>query len=113
MKKTIAGDVLSAIVPNVSNHRVFDSETSIHMTPNMNYFHSFVRKEGGAILMENDASCRIISEGTVWIHIFEGVIRTLIGVRYVLDLQKSMISLGHLAFMGCNVSIENDSLKVS
>lgn len=63
--------------------------------------------------MRNDASCRVMREDTVQIRIFDEVIRTLIGVWYVLRLRKSLISLGQLASMGYKVTLENDDLKVS
>ena len=44
---------------------------------------------------------------------FNEVIRTLISVWYVLGLRKFLISLGQLAPLGCKITIEKDTLKVS
>ena len=113
VEKAVSDDVLSAAVSDVSDHWVLDSGASFHMTPNRDYFSSFIGKEGNTILMGNDASCRAMGVGTVKIRMFDGVIRTLTGVHYVPGLRKSLISLGQLASMGCKVTLEKDGLKVS
>jgi len=88
-------------------------EAPFHMMPSKDYFISFVRWEESIILMENDANHRAMGEGIVWIRMFDRVIRTLTDVQYVPGLWKSLISLGQLASLGCKVTIEKDSLKVS
>ena len=113
MEKSVSDDVLSAAVSDVSYHWVLNSGVSFRMTPNKDYFSSFIGREGNSILMFNDARCRAMGEGTVRIRIFDGVIRTVTGIQYVLGLRKSLIALGQLASLGYKVTFEKDRLKVS
>jgi len=56
--------------------------------------------------MRNDSSSRAISIGTVKIRIHDGTIRTLLDVRYILNLRKNIISLSILDLKGCRINIE-------
>lgn len=91
--RTVSDDVSPTAALDESDHWVFDSGASFHITPYRDYFSTFVGKKGSAILMRNDVCCRIMKEGTIQFHMFDGVIRTLTDVCYVLGLRKSLISL--------------------
>lgn len=66
---------------------------------NRDYFCSFVRKKGTAILTRNDVTCKVMGDSTVRIQIFYGVMRALTDIYYVPGLRKSLIFLGQLTSM--------------
>ena len=67
----------------------------------------------GAILMGNDACCKIVSVGTFRIKMFDGIVRTLEDVKHVLDLKRNLISLSTLDSKGYKHTGEGEALKVS
>ncbi|PKA57599.1 Retrovirus-related Pol polyprotein from transposon TNT 1-94 [Apostasia shenzhenica] len=62
--------------------------------------------------MDNNSECKSVGIETVKIKIFDGVIRTLIKIRHVLDLRKNLISLGTLDNSGCTFTYSDDIIKV-
>ncbi|MBA0784849.1 hypothetical protein Gotri_006862 [Gossypium trilobum] len=44
---------------------------------------------------------------------YDGMIRTLLDVRYIPDLRKNLISLSILDSKGCRINIEPSDIKVS
>ena len=67
----------------------------------------------GTVLMGNDASCKIAGVGTIRIQMFDGVVRTLGNVKYILDLKRNLISLSTLDANGYKYTGEGGVLKVS
>ena len=63
--------------------------------------------------MGNNASCKIASNGTVRIKIFDRVVKTLGNVRHVLDLKRNLILLSTLDSKGYKYTGESGVLKVS
>ena len=90
------GDMLS--VSSSSDHLtdswILDSTYSYHMTPNKDWFNTYMSVNFGFVLIGNDASCEVAGIGNISIKMFDGVVRTLCDVRHVPDLRKNMISLG-------------------
>ena len=62
--------------------------------------------------MGNDVPCKAIDIGSVQIKMHDGVVKTLIEVRHVLNLKKNMISLGIMNDKGYKFSCEDGILKV-
>ena len=77
-----------------------DSTCSYHMTPNKDWFDTYINF--GYVLMGNDASCRVVRIEIIKVNMFDGVIRTLCDVTYVPDLRKNLISLETLDGNGFN-----------
>lgn len=50
--------------------------------------------------MDNDVSCRIVGVDSVKVKMYDGVIRTIIDIRHVHDLRRSLISIGALSRLG-------------
>lgn len=50
----------------------------------------------GSVFMGNNSTCKIVGVGTIRIKMYDGVVRTLIGVRHNPNLKKNLISLGTL-----------------
>ena len=56
--------------------------------------------DGGTVRRENGAEKRITGVGSMQMCMFDGVVRTLTGVRHVLELRKNLNSLGTLDSSG-------------
>ncbi|KAH1072923.1 hypothetical protein J1N35_025251, partial [Gossypium stocksii] len=69
--------------------------------------------KSGVVCIRNDSSSKVTDIDTVKIRIHNGTIRTLLDVRYVLDLRKNLISLSTLDSKGCRINIEASDIKVS
>jgi len=63
--------------------------------------------------MSDDRPCTIEEIGTFHIKIFDGMVRELKDVRYVLQLKKNFISVGVLKALGLEVSIRDGVLKMT
>ncbi|PON40738.1 hypothetical protein TorRG33x02_339640, partial [Trema orientale] len=84
-----------------------------HMCPNKDWFSTYETVSKGIVLMGNNAPYKVASIGTVKIKMFDGVIRTLGGVRHVPDLKRNLISLSTLDSKGYKYTSEGGVLKVS
>lgn len=54
----------------------------------------------------------IFGIGSVQIQMYDGVSRTFTNVRFVLFRRKFMIFLGQLTSLGCNITIERETLRI-
>ncbi|MBA0772114.1 hypothetical protein Gotri_007550 [Gossypium trilobum] len=63
--------------------------------------------------MGNDSCSKVIDIGVVKIRMHNGMIRTLLDVRYAPDLRKNLTSLSILDSKGCRINIESSSINVS
>jgi hypothetical protein len=107
-------EVLS--ITNVSKYYegwFLDYGASHHIFPHKIWFTSYQAIDGGVVLMGNNNSCKTIGVGSVKIKMFNGIIRTLIDVRYVLKLKKNLIYLGVLDSGGHKFTCQGGLLKVS
>jgi len=90
-------DLVLAIGEQIQQHFeqwVLDSGCSYHMCPHRHWFVTYERKFGGKVLMGNDATCNFIGIGFVQIRMHDGVVRTLIEVRHILELKKNLVFAG-------------------
>ena len=105
------------VVPNadlrVGENWILDYGCTFHMTPNQDWFSTYEPVHKGAILMGNNASCKVAGIGTVRIKMFNGVVRTLGDVRHVPDLKRNSISLSTLDAKGYKYTSEGGVLKIS
>lgn len=68
-----------------------DSRASFHIMPKK--FCSCEGMEGNIILIRYNATCRLLRERSVRVRMHENVMCTIIGVRYVSGIRKSLMSL--------------------
>ena len=66
-----------------------------------------------AVLMGNDASCKIVGVGTVRIKMFDVIVRMLANVKHVQYLKRNLILLSTLDSKGYKYTDEGGALKVS
>ena len=55
-----------------------------HICPRREWFSSLEKLDNGVVIIKNDAACQMVGIGIVRIKMFDGVIRDLMDVRYVL-----------------------------
>ncbi|KAG8488618.1 hypothetical protein CXB51_016586 [Gossypium anomalum] len=97
----------------VSEEWILDSSCTFHMSPNRDWFTTYETVSEGVVLMGNNASCKIVSVGTIKVKMFDGVVRTLSDVRHVPELKRNLISLSTLDSIGYRYTAESEVLKIS
>ena len=75
---------------------ILDSGCSYHITPNVEWFTSYMSAYSGSVYLGDDRCCNIVGIGEVRIKMYDGTVRTLCDVRHIPDLKKNLISLGTL-----------------
>ncbi|PON59266.1 hypothetical protein PanWU01x14_160150, partial [Parasponia andersonii] len=65
------------------------------------------------VFLGNNMSCKVSGIGTIRIKMYDDVVRTLIDIRHVPDLRKSLISLGTLDSQGYKYLAECGVLSIS
>lgn len=67
----------------------------------------------GAVIIRNNAPCKIVEIGTVIIKMFDGIIRTFIEVGHIPEPKQNLISLTTFDSKGHKYTNEDGVLKVS
>ena len=88
-----------------------DTGATYYLCPIKEWFTDFYNLESGAVMMGNDQPCRTMGIGTIWLKMFDGMIRELKDVRYIPNLKKNLIFVGALKAKGYKVTIENGTMK--
>jgi hypothetical protein len=78
-----------------------------------NWFSTYQSIDDGVVFMGNDFSCKIVGVSSIWIKMYDGIVRTLTDVKHVPELRNNLISLGVLDFVGYKCTIQGGVLKVS
>ncbi|KAG8488964.1 hypothetical protein CXB51_016964 [Gossypium anomalum] len=109
------GELLIASVNDskVSEEWILDSGCTFHMSPNQDWFTTYKTVSEGVLLMGNNASCKITGVGTIKVKMFDGVVKTLIDVRHVPELNRNLISLSTLDSKGYRYTAESGFFKIS
>ena len=72
---------------------ILDLACSFHVTPHRDWFDTYKLVNCGFVLMDNNATCKVVGIGTIKIKMFDNVVRTLGEVRHVPKVKKNLISL--------------------
>uniref|UniRef100_A0A2N9J6E7 Uncharacterized protein n=1 Tax=Fagus sylvatica TaxID=28930 RepID=A0A2N9J6E7_FAGSY len=96
----------------LSESWVLDSACSYHMCLKKEWFDTY-KPYNSIVIMGNDATCSVIEIGTVKIKMFDGVVRVFEDVRHILDLRKTLISLGVLDDLGYSYSSKGGVMKIT
>jgi hypothetical protein len=92
---------------------ILDSGCSFHMCSVKQLFDTYQACDMGTVKMANGARSKIVGVGTVRFRMFDGMVRTLTGVKHVPDLKGNLISLGTLDLKGYRNLAQGGVLKVS
>lgn len=68
---------------------------------------------GAKVHMGNGSTGKIESVGTIYIRMYDGIVRELSGMRYSPTMRKSIISVGVLEAEGLIARIENKILRIT
>ena len=68
----------------------------LHICPKWEWIASFEKLDGGLVSFGDGHICHIERIGTVLIKMFDATVRELQDVRYIRQLEKSLISVGAL-----------------
>ncbi|GKD09038.1 kinase-like domain, phloem protein 2-like protein [Tanacetum coccineum] len=112
-KQKSDGDVYLAIDTEKSKDElIVDSGCTFHMIPHRSWFTTYESFNGGNVYMGNHSICPVIGKGNIQVKMHDGVVRTITGVRRVLDLKRNLISLSTLEVNGCKYSGEGGVMKI-
>ncbi|KAL0451879.1 UNVERIFIED_CONTAM: Retrovirus-related Pol polyprotein from transposon TNT 1-94 [Sesamum latifolium] len=90
------GDMLSVSTNQFVDAWILDSGCSYHITPNREWFTSYMSGNSGSVYLGDDRCCSIVGIGDVRIKMYDGTVSTLCDVRHIPELKKNLISLGTL-----------------
>jgi hypothetical protein len=62
--------------------------------------------------MGDNHALEIAGIGTIKLKMYDGLIRTIIGVRHVKDLRKNLLSVGQFDSLGCKIRTDNGIMKI-
>jgi hypothetical protein len=113
------GEVLYNEAATISTNReeltevwLMDSEATWHMTPNRDWFHTYELISEGSVFMGDNHALEIAGIGTIKLKMYDGLIRTISGVRHVKDLKKNLLSIGQFDSLGCKIRTDNEIMKI-
>ena len=92
---------------------ILDSGCTFHMTNSREILTDYRDSKGGKVILGNNNTCSIEGSSKVSFKMFDGIVRTLTGVRYVPNLARNLISISVLDDMGIVSKIEAGSMKLS
>ncbi|KAH9699499.1 hypothetical protein KPL71_024377 [Citrus sinensis] len=94
-----------------SSEWILDTGATYHLCPIKEWFTDFRNLESSAVMMGNDQPCRTMGIGIIRLKMFDGMVKELKKVRFVLALKKNLISVGALEAKGYKVTIEDGIMK--
>ncbi|GMI95059.1 hypothetical protein HRI_003175200 [Hibiscus trionum] len=100
--------MLSISTTQFTDAWILDSGCSYHITPNKEWFSTYMSVNFGSVYLGDDRCCNIVGIGEVRNKIYDGTVRTLCDVRHILDLKKNLISLGTLHKNGLIPKVDED-----
>jgi len=92
---------------------ILDTGATYHVCLNRVWFSSFEKLDGRFAVISNDHPCNVKGIGTVYIKMFDGILRELKEVRHVPQLKRNVISVGVLKMLDLVVSIRDGVLKMT
>ncbi|KAG6780349.1 hypothetical protein POTOM_013203 [Populus tomentosa] len=64
------------------------------------------------MFMGDNHALEIAGIGTIKLKMYDGLIRTISGVRHVKDLKKNLLSVGQFDSLGCKIRTDNGIMKI-
>ncbi|KAK3014885.1 hypothetical protein RJ639_008457 [Escallonia herrerae] len=104
--------VLSVTISSSDGGWILDMGCSHHICPNRDWFVTFRSFDGGKVLMRNNVACKVVEIDSIQIRMHDGIVRTLTGVRHVLELRKNLIFLGTLDSNGCSYRAAGGFMRI-
>uniref|UniRef100_A0A803NSU6 CCHC-type domain-containing protein n=1 Tax=Cannabis sativa TaxID=3483 RepID=A0A803NSU6_CANSA len=86
---------------------------TFYMTNNKHLLSDFRESKGEKFVLGSNQSCQIEGSDAISFKIFDGVVRSLTGVKYVPNLARILISISVLDDLGIVSKIETGTMKLS
>ena len=83
------------------------------MCPSRDAFSTYESLNSGSVLLGNNVECKAIGKGSIQIKVHDGKVQTLTDVHHILELKKSLISLGVLDSAGYQFAAQGGVMEVS
>ncbi|GKC14815.1 hypothetical protein Tco_1011597, partial [Tanacetum coccineum] len=106
------GEALVVVGNDGMTELVMDSGGSYHMTHKRDFLYEFKVIDGGSVQLGDNRTCIIKGTGNVKIQLYDGSSFILEDVKYVLELRRSLISLGTLEKEGYTMKMQMGRIKV-
>ncbi|GKB09584.1 retrovirus-related pol polyprotein from transposon TNT 1-94, partial [Tanacetum coccineum] len=106
------GDLLMAVSEKMFLELIMNFGGSYHMTPRRDFLFDFKDFNGGTLLLGINKACAIRGTWKVRVQMKDGSSFMLENMRYILELKRSLISLGTLDREGYTVKLQNGRVKV-
>ncbi|KAH9662850.1 hypothetical protein KPL70_019489 [Citrus sinensis] len=94
-----------------SSEWILDIGATYHLCPIKEWFTDFRNLESGVVMMWNNQHCRTMGIGTIWLKMFDGMVKELKEIRFVTEIKKNLIYVGALEAKGYKVTIEDGTMK--
>jgi hypothetical protein len=91
---------------------VLDSGSTFRVCPRRDWFDSFREMSGGTVTLADGSTLSVAGVGTVRFRMWDGVIRTVTGVRYVPGIRRGIVSLSELDSHGYELRIRDGYMDV-
>ena len=92
--------------------RVLDSGSAFHVCPRRDWFYSLREVSDGTVTAVDGEVLPIAGVGDVRFRMWDGVVRTVTGVKYVPGVRRSLVSLGELDTRGCEIRARGGSMEL-
>jgi hypothetical protein len=91
---------------------VLDFGSTFHICPRKDWFDFFREVSGGTVTLADGLTLSVVRVGTVRFRKWDDMIHTVIDVRYVLGVRRSLMSLSELDSHGYELRIRDGSMEV-
>jgi hypothetical protein len=106
------GDVTDNGSGGAGSSWVLDYVSTFHVCPRRDWFDSFREVSGGIVTLADGSTLSVVGVGAVRFRMWDGMIRTVIDVRYVPGVHRSLVSLSELDLHGYELRIYGGSIEV-
>jgi hypothetical protein len=91
---------------------VLDSGSTLHVYPRRDWFYSFREVSSRTVTLTDGSTLSVVGVGMVRFRMWDDMIRTVIDVRYVPSVRKSLVSLSELNSRKYEIRIRSGSMEV-
>ena len=92
---------------------LIDLRATWHMTFQREWFHTYEPISREFVHRGDYHALEIAVFCTIKIKMFDGIIRIIEEVRYIIGLEKILLSLGQIDSLGCKTHIKNEIMKIA
>jgi hypothetical protein len=106
------GDKMGSDSNDIDSSWVLDIRSTFHVCPRRDWFDFFREVFDGTMILVDGSTLSVVGVGTVRFRIWDGMIYTVIDIRYVPGIRRSLVSLSELDSHGYELWIYGGSMEV-